>query len=99
MLTVHCVHKPKKDTIQRLRKRSKKISTNAKVVGAVFGDEVKKLLYISVIINNYNYHMNGADIANQRRKYKLIQRKYNIRAWRPLFHWLLDIVVVNCYIL
>jgi ankyrin repeat protein len=57
------------------------------------------LLYIPLEIDDYNHHMNGADIANQRRKYCSNQRKHNIRAWRLLFLWLLDIVIANCYIL
>jgi hypothetical protein len=64
MVTVHYFHKSEEDIVQKLKKRSKKISTNAKVVKAVFGDEIRKLLYIPVAINNYNHHMNGADIAN-----------------------------------
>jgi hypothetical protein len=99
MSTVHCVHKPKEDTIQKSRKRLKKTSTNAKIVKAIFDDESKKLLYISLPIDNYNHYINGADIANQRRKYCSSQRKHNIRVWRPLFHWLLNMIVVNCYIL
>ena len=82
-----------------MRKRPKKTSTNAKIVRAVFGDEPRKLLYIPLAIDAYNHHMNGADIANQRRKYITTQRKHNIRSWRPLFHWLLDLTIVNCYIL
>jgi len=43
--------------------------------------------------------MNGADIANQRRSHLTTQRKGNKRTWRPLFYWLLDITLTNCYIL
>jgi hypothetical protein len=42
--------------------------------------------------------MNGADVANQRRKHLTTQRKHNMRNWRPLFHWLLDITLTNCFI-
>ena len=64
MSTVHSVYKPDEDTIQRLRKRPKKILINAKIVRAVFGDELMKWLYISLAIDDYNHYMNGADIAN-----------------------------------
>jgi hypothetical protein len=43
--------------------------------------------------------MNGADVANQRRKHLITQRKHNLRNWRPLFHWLLDITLTNWFIL
>src|SRR6266536_3867879 len=99
MLTVHCVHNPAEDTVQKLRKRPKKTSTNARIVRAVFNDKPKKLLYISLAINYYNHHINGVDIANQRRRYHTSQRKHIIRAWRLLFHWLLDITIINYYIL
>jgi len=42
MFTVHSVHKPNEDTIQRLRKRPKKISINAKIVRTIFNDELIK---------------------------------------------------------
>jgi hypothetical protein len=38
--------------------------------------------------------MNGADVANQRRKHITTQRKANKRTWRPLFFWLLDMVLI-----
>jgi hypothetical protein len=99
MSTIYCIHKFAEDTVQRLRKRPKKTSTNARIVPAVFGDEPRKLLYIPRAIDDYNHHINGADIANQQRRYHTTQRKHTIRAWRPLFHWLLDMTVVNYYIL
>jgi hypothetical protein len=43
--------------------------------------------------------MNGADVANQRRSHLITQRKGNKRTWRPLFYWLLDITLINCFIL
>ncbi|MFL5661997.1 MAG: hypothetical protein ACJ8BW_11710 [Ktedonobacteraceae bacterium] len=98
MSTVHCVF-DKGDLIKRYRKAPKPTSTNAKVVLAVFGGEYRKWLYIPIAIDDYNHHMNGVDIANQRRKYCSTYRKRNLRSWRPLFHWLLDVTVVNSYIL
>jgi hypothetical protein len=80
MSTIYYIHKPAQDTVQRLRKLPKKTSTNARIVRAVFGDESRKLLYIPLAIDDYNHHTNGADIANQRRRYHIIQRKHTIRA-------------------
>jgi hypothetical protein len=43
--------------------------------------------------------MNETNLANQRRSHLTIQRKYNVRTWRPLFYWLLDVTLTNCFIL
>jgi hypothetical protein len=75
------------------------ISTNAKNVRDVFLYNPRLNLFISLAIDAYNYHMNGADVANQRRKHLITQRKHNLRNWRPLFHWLLDVTFTNCFIL
>jgi hypothetical protein len=72
---------------------------NVESVAASQTPEPRKLLCIPLAIDDYNHHMNGADIANQQRRYHTSQRKHTIRAWRPLFHWLLDMMVVNCYII
>jgi hypothetical protein len=86
-------------TVEKNRKRPKMTSTNARVVRAVFGDSPVKKLFIPLAIDAYNHHMNGVDITNQRRKYASTQRKRNIRSWRPLFHFLLNISITNCYLL
>jgi hypothetical protein len=66
---------------------------------AVFGDKWVRKLFIPNAIDAYNHNMNGADIANQRRKYISTQRRHTIRSWRPLFHWLLDMSLVNSFFL
>jgi hypothetical protein len=43
--------------------------------------------------------MNGTDLANQRRSHLTIQRKHNVRTWKLLFYWLLDITLTNYFIL
>jgi hypothetical protein len=79
MSTVHNVANPLIDAVKRLRKCPKKSSTNAKVVLAAFGGAFKKNMYIPVAIDDYNHHINGVDVANQRRKYVSTQRKRNLR--------------------
>jgi hypothetical protein len=55
--------------INRLRRRPRLTSTNAVKVRRVFDNETKKLLPIPKIIDDYNHHMGGVDIADQLRSY------------------------------
>jgi hypothetical protein len=43
--------------------------------------------------------MGGVDIANRYRADFTTLRRKNYRYWKPLFHWLLDIVLTNSYLL
>jgi hypothetical protein len=43
--------------------------------------------------------MGGVDIANQLRAAFTTLHHQNYRYWKPLFHWLLDIALVNSYLL
>ena len=43
--------------------------------------------------------MGGVDIANRYRADFTTLRPKNYRYWKPLFHWLLDIVLANSYLL
>ena len=43
--------------------------------------------------------MSGVDTANQYRADFTTLRPKNYRYWKPLFHWLLDIVLTNSYLL
>ena len=83
-------------TVQRVRRRPKKTSTNAIMVRRTFGDEPRKLLPIPAFINDYNFHMGGVDIADQLRSYYSTQQKAS-RNWYPLFYWLLDTSIINAY--
>ena len=51
-----------------------------------------------MMIDDYNHHMGGVDIADQRRGYYCTQLT-TCRNWMPLFFWLLDTVIVNSYLL
>jgi hypothetical protein len=65
-------------------------------VCAVFGSEPKKKLLIPKVIDDYNHHMNGVDVADQLRSYYNTQQTVR-RNWMPLFFWLLDTAIVNTY--
>lgn len=76
--TVHSIHLPT-DVVKVLRKRPRVTSSNARNVKPVFGDNWRLKLFIPLAIHLYNYYMNGADLANQKRLHLTIQRKHNVR--------------------
>lgn len=47
---------------------------------------------------DYNMHMGGVDIADQRRSYYSTQLRV-VRNWMPLFFWLLDTTVINSFLI
>ncbi len=55
MITGHKIE----DTILRLRKRPKKTALNAAITQKPFGDQLTKILSISLFINYYNQNMGG----------------------------------------
>ena len=87
------------DTIIRSRNRPSSTSTSASITRPVFGPSPRKDLPIPVAIDAYNHYMGGVDIANQyRAAFTILQHQSNCY-WKPLFHWLLDIALVNSYLL
>ena len=85
--------------MKRIRTRPSTTSTNAHIVLPVFGHLKKKLLDIPYAIDEYNHHMNGVDRNNQLRKGMSVIRPFQYRIWRPAWLWMLDIVLVNCYLI
>ena len=59
------------------------------------------LIPIPVAIDAYNHHIvgGGVRIANQYWAAFTTLRPQNLRYWKPLFYWLLDIALVNSYLL
>jgi hypothetical protein len=55
-----------------------------------------KELSIPQFINIYNHFMGGVNQANQLRSYYNTQRTY-LKSWKPLYHFLVNITVANCY--
>jgi hypothetical protein len=96
LTTTHSLHRPKKDTIIRNRKRPKPTSTNARITRLIFGDLPRKRLPIPRVIDDYNHHINGVDLANQSRAWMTISR---CKAWQPLWYWLLDICACNAFLI
>ncbi|KAF2801251.1 uncharacterized protein BDZ99DRAFT_349403, partial [Mytilinidion resinicola] len=79
-----------------LRKRPSTMSTGYRQTAKVFGDEARKELDIPDFIEEYNLFMCGVDVADQLRSYYNTERTYR-KTWKPLFSFLLDTVVGNCY--
>jgi len=82
--------------VERLRRRPNLTSTNASIVRTIFKEASRKLLPIQEFIDDYNYNMGAADIADQLRSYYSTQQT-SCRNWLPLFYWLLDTSLVNAY--
>ena len=80
------------------RKRPRITSSNASSVRQYFGEEVNKSTPIPVWINDYNHFMLGVDLADQIRCYHSKHLKCR-RNWLPLFLFILQVSIVNSYIL
>jgi hypothetical protein len=63
MITGHRIE-PK---IDRLRKRPKKTASNARITHEPFGENLIKMLSISIFVDNYNHYIRGIDQSNQLR--------------------------------
>ena len=84
--------------VEKNRKRPRATSSNAQEVKKVFGSNHRQKLKIPLMVDNYNHHMGGVDIADQLRGYNSTQLQAR-RNWMPLFFWLLDIALVNSFLL
>src|SRR6184192_3270521 len=80
------------------RKKPRKTILNSGHVEELFGDDGQKILEIPRMVDDYNHHMGGVDTADQLRSYNSTQLRAR-RNWLPLFFWLLDISLVNSFVL
>ena len=85
-----------RETVIRNQRRPAKTATNAKTSREVFGDQSTKDLEIPAFIDDYNHYMGAADQADQLRSYYTALRRHN-KTWKPLWHFLLDTTVTNCF--
>jgi Transposase IS4 len=90
VLFMSTINAPEK-TVLRLRKRP---SAANKQVRDVFGGEVVKWLEIPALIDMYNHHMNGVDLADQKRASYAPMRRLR-RTWLPLFFYCFETAVSN----
>ena len=84
--------------VTKNRKRPRKTILNAGHVEGLFRESGQRVLEIPHLVNDYNHHMGGVDTADQLRSYNSTQLRAR-RTWMPLFFWLLDITLVNSFIL
>ncbi|CAG8797157.1 296_t:CDS:2, partial [Dentiscutata erythropus] len=89
--TIHGI-KGNKWKVLSVQRRPRETSSNAANVQKVFGDKVYKEIVIPKAINNYNYFMNGADIADQYRSYYNCQLAASC-TWMLLLFWLIDTAI------
>jgi hypothetical protein len=64
LTTAYSLHRLKEDTIIRNRKRPKLTSKIARITRPIFRDLPRKWVPIPWVINDYNHHINGVDLAN-----------------------------------
>ena len=93
LTTIHSLGKDQQVT--KNRKKPRKTILNAE---ELFEDDGQRMLKIPQMIDDYNHHMGGVDTADQLRSYNSTQLRAR-RNWMPLFFWLLDIALVNSFIL
>lgn len=60
-------------------------------------DIVKRAKTKPAVIDDYNMHMNGCDRADQAVGYYGLHTRKSCKWWKKLFHWLMEITVVNAY--
>ena len=72
LLTVHTVNKII-NLVKYKRRRSNKSSTNVNITRQSFKKEVRKILFISIFINDYNHYMRDVDLINQ---YRIVYETY-----------------------
>lgn len=96
--TAHSLHR-QEDRIERQRKRPKLTSTNATQAYSYFEGQSKKWLKVPIPIDDYNHGMNGVDTASQIRGGFSVHRPTEVKWWRPILYWILDICANNAYLI
>lgn len=94
------VHTRDEVQVVQPRKRPSKTSSKAKTARQPFGDSVVKELSIPQFVDEYNYNMNHVDQADQlRASYETLGDHKLRKGWKALFFWLLNMSLVNAYLL
>jgi hypothetical protein len=74
-------------------------SANASQSYSVFEGQSTKWLRVPVPIDEYNHGMNGVDTASQIGGGFSVHRPTEVKWWRPIWYWILDICANNWYLL
>jgi hypothetical protein len=80
------------------RRRPRITPQNREIVLSTWGDFARKWLALPAATVRYNFHMNGVDLADQRRSYYSTQLR-TVRNWMPHFFWLLDTTIINSFLI
>lgn len=81
----------------RNRRRPQITRANRQLIQQGWGEAPVRNLSMPLVSIQYNVHMGGVDIADQRRSYYYTQLRV-CRNWLPLFFWLLDTAIINAFI-
>jgi hypothetical protein len=81
----------------RMRKRPKKIASNAKITREPFEDKLIKILPIPTFIDDYNYYIERVDQSNQLRASFTTHFSRNQKEFFPRAFWAINIAVYNSY--
>lgn len=87
------------EKILRLRKRPKPTASKAKTSRAVFGSLSEKVLGIPAIADGYNYRMGAVDEFDHLTSQNPGLRPIKRGGHQAIEHWLLRIVLINCYLI
>jgi len=80
------------------RRKLRTTSSNATMVRKAFGEQERMSCDIPTAIDDYNHHMNGVDLADQRcAAYTTHQRAR--RNWLAFLYFFLDMSIINAHIL
>ena len=82
--------------VKRERRRPATTSSGAQQTRKVFSGAARKWLPIPEFIDMYNRFIKGVDTADQMRSY-YTSLKVHRKTQKPLFHFLLDTTITNCY--
>jgi len=66
--TIHIIE-GEESKVHKERRKPRETSSNSQKVRSVFGNATHKTLSIPKMIDDYNHHMGGVDIADQLRSY------------------------------
>jgi len=91
------IHSPKERIISE-RKKPQQSSSNGPAIRRVFGSHERAHVPISAITDDYNHYKVGVDVADLYHSYYFTQLKC-LRNWPPNFYRLLDISVINSYLI
>ena len=86
------------DQKTRNRRRPRETPRNRETIRRIWGQNARKEIPVPALTADYNDKMGGVDIADQLRAYLTTQLRV-ARNWMPLFFWLIDTTLINCFIL